>query len=184
MIQNWVGTALSIDGSLAYKAEGNLTPFRGHFGDNCWENFLVILEIIFQTNFLVTFGPTFRCNYGDNSPDVTFTAGLGMIFIAHLGVISATGLGMLFTAARGVTFTVALGMIFAAGLTVIVTSSRLGLVKPGKAFQKGIKPYEALSRINNVPYESLQSLIVEDILSNLSNLDSFWSLFGIIIKLT
>ena len=51
MIQNWVGTALSIDGSLAYKAEGNLTPFRGHFGDNCWENFLVILEIIFLDQF-------------------------------------------------------------------------------------------------------------------------------------
>ena len=80
-------------------------------------------------------------------------------------------------------------MIFNAGLGVIVTSWRLGLIKPYKAFQglliysmyyiyiyiyiyvllykahkaykpykslKGlIRPYKALSRLNNKPYKSL-----------------------------
>ena len=94
-------------------------------------------------------------HYGANSPDATFTAGLGMIFIADLGVITTTGLGVILTAGRDVIFTVGLGVIFTAGLNVIVTSWRLGLVKPGKACQKGIKLYEALSRINNMLYKSL-----------------------------
>ena len=45
-----------------------------------------------------------------------------------------------------------------------------------------IRPYKALSRLNNKPYKSLYGLIFGAILSTLGNLEPFWNHFGTVFR--
>ena len=55
---------------------------------------------------------------------------------------------------------------------------------PYKSLKCLIRPYKALSRLNNKPYKSLYGLIFGAILSTLGNLEPFWNHFGTVFRLS